>query len=95
MAEEKVVRLNVGGVSYQTSLATLGKYPKSILAATSKLKKDENGSYFVDRDGELFRHILNYFRNVKLICSDETLSPLRDQLVAEAKFYQLEGLINQ
>lgn len=44
MAEEKVVRLNVGGVSYQTSLATLGKYPKSILAATSKLKKDENGS---------------------------------------------------
>lgn len=55
MAEEKVVRLNVGGVSYQTSLATLGKYPKSLLAATSKLKKDENGSYFVDRDGELFR----------------------------------------
>ena len=50
MAEEKVVKLNVGGVSYQTSLATLGKYLKSILAATSKLKKDENGSYFVDRD---------------------------------------------
>lgn len=55
MAEEKIVRLNVGGVSYQTSLATLGKYPKSTLAATSKLNKDENGSYFVDRDGELFR----------------------------------------
>lgn len=55
MAEEKVVKLNVGGVSYQTSLTTLGKYPKSILAATSKLKKDENGSYFVEEDGELFR----------------------------------------
>ena len=41
------------------------------------------------------RHILNYLRNGKLICSDETLSPLRDQLVAEAKFYQSEGLINQ
>lgn len=41
------------------------------------------------------RHILNYLRNEKLICSDETLVSLREQLVAEAKFYHLEGLISQ
>ena len=55
MAEDKIVKLNVGGVNYKTCPATLAKYPKSMLAATSKLKKDEDGSFFIDRDGELFR----------------------------------------
>ena len=41
------------------------------------------------------RYILNYLRNEKLICSDEILVSLREQLVAEAKFYHLERLISQ
>ena len=41
------------------------------------------------------RYILNYLRNEKLIFSDEILVSLREQLVAEAKFYHLEGLISQ
>jgi len=41
------------------------------------------------------RYILNYLRNGVLLCSKETLSSLQDQLLAEARFYQLEGLIDQ
>ena len=41
------------------------------------------------------RYILNYLRNGELLCSKEMLSTLRGQLLAEAKFYRLEGLINE
>ena len=54
------VKLNVGGKIYKTTLATLCKDPYSMLSAMfsgrHELKKDEeDGAYFIDRDGELFR----------------------------------------
>lgn len=30
-----------------------------------ELQPDENGRYFIDRDGTHFRHILNFLRNHK------------------------------
>ena len=59
---EKAVKLNVGGVLYKTSLTTLVKDTNSMLAAMFsgrfELKLDEDGSYFIDRDGELFRYCM-------------------------------------
>ena len=56
---EKTIKLNVGGVLYKTSLTTLVKDPNSMLAVMFsgrfELQVDEDGSYFIDRDGELFR----------------------------------------
>ena len=56
----KTVKLNVGGKIYKTSLETLRKDPDSMLAAMFSGRFDvkpeeEDGAYFIDRDGELFR----------------------------------------
>ena len=54
-----IVKLNVGGYIYQTSLVTLRKDPDSKLCAmfsgSHELKpEEEEGAYFIDRDGKLF-----------------------------------------
>lgn len=54
------VKLNVGGKIYKTTLDTLRKDPDSMLCAMfserHELKQDkEDGAYFIDRDGKLFR----------------------------------------
>ena len=52
----------------------------------------EDGSYFIDRDGTHFRYILNYLRTGQLLVpKDETV---RRELLTEAEFYQVEGIIN-
>ena len=56
-------------------------------------KPDEDGSYFIDRDGTHFRHILNYLRTGELIVPNDEI--IRRELLAEAKFYQFEGMINE
>ena len=55
-------------------------------------KPSEDGSYFIDRDGTHFRHILNYLRTGQpLVPKDEII---RVELLAEAEFYQIEGIVN-
>ena len=54
------IKLNIGGKIYKTTLDTLRKDPDSMLSAMfsgrHELKPDqEDGSYFIDRDGKLFR----------------------------------------
>ena len=63
----KIMRLSVGGAHFETSLETLLKDPNSMLAAMFSgrhyVSKDEDGRYFIDRDGTHFRYILNYLRD--------------------------------
>ncbi|KAL9950662.1 hypothetical protein ACROYT_G043195 [Oculina patagonica] len=92
------IKLNVGGKIYKTTLDTLRKDPDSMLCAMFsgrfELKADEeDGAYFIDRDAELFRYILNYLRNGELLCPEDGIT--RKQLLAEAKFYQVQGIIDQ
>ena len=54
-------------------------------------KPSEDGSYFIDRDGTHFRYILNYLRTGQLIVPKDEI--IRDELLAEAEFYQVEGII--
>ena len=64
---EKVVTLDVGGTKYRTTLSTLTRYPDSMLGAMfsgrHNLPQQEDGSYFIDRDGEVFKYILMYLRD--------------------------------
>ena len=55
-------------------------------------KPDEDGSYFIDRDGTHFRYILNYLRTGELVVPDD--KTVRHELLIEAKFYQVEGIID-
>ncbi|XP_071118483.1 BTB/POZ domain-containing protein KCTD7-like [Haliotis cracherodii] len=65
-----VVDLNVGGRHLTTSLSTLTKYPDSMLAAMFSGKQpvtqDKDGRYFIDVDGDVFVHVLNFLRFGKM-----------------------------
>ena len=54
-------------------------------------KPSDDGSYFIDRDGTHFRYILNYLRTGKLIVPKDEM--IREELLAEAEFYQVEGIV--
>ncbi|XP_054769796.2 uncharacterized protein LOC129277672 [Lytechinus pictus] len=64
------VGLNVGGKIYQTSCTTLLSHPGSffhgLLTGNVPSAKDDQGNYFIDQDGEMFRHVLNFLRYRKL-----------------------------
>ncbi len=85
MDESRVVNLNVGGKVYTTTVATLRTFPNSVLAkmvaGTCAVRVDDKGNYFIDRDGELFRYVLNFLRE------PEDFSPvLTGDLQIEARY---------
>ncbi|XP_071118622.1 BTB/POZ domain-containing protein KCTD7-like isoform X2 [Haliotis cracherodii] len=61
-----VIDLNVGGRHLTTSLSTLTKYPDSMLATMFSgrhpVTQDKDGRYFIDVDGDVFVHVLNFLR---------------------------------
>ena len=91
--------LDVGGTHFSTSRSTLIKHPESMLGVMFSGRHDletmqcKDGSFFIDRDGTHFRHILNYLRDGEEAIESIPNSPdvLLD-LFHEAKFYQLDGL---
>ncbi|XP_021740182.1 FH protein interacting protein FIP2-like isoform X1 [Chenopodium quinoa] len=93
-----VVRLNIGGKKFCTTVDTLTqREPDSMLAAMfsgrhTVCHDSDKGYIFVDRDGEHFRHILNWLR-------DGMIPNLKDsdyaELLREAEYYQLLGLIER
>ena len=89
-----IVELNVGGVFYTTALTTLTRETDSHLAAIFSekltLAKDAKGKYFLDRDGVLFRYVLDFLRNEALVLPEGFRE--RERLRQEAKFYRLPGL---
>ncbi|CAG8769554.1 8806_t:CDS:2, partial [Cetraspora pellucida] len=66
-ADDRII-LNVGGVKYETFRSTLTAYPETLLGIMFADRNKEmlhpiNGNeFFFDRDGYLFRHILQYYR---------------------------------
>ncbi|KAG9471663.1 BTB/POZ domain-containing protein KCTD6 [Eleutherodactylus coqui] len=89
------VTLNVGGHVYTTSLTTLTRYPDSMLGAMFRgdfpTARDSQGNYFIDRDGSLFRYVLNFLRTSELTVPVDFKE--FDLLRKEADFYQIEPLI--
>ncbi|XP_071564571.1 BTB/POZ domain-containing protein Tiwaz isoform X1 [Temnothorax nylanderi] len=92
------VHIDVGGTIYTSSLETLTKYPESRLA------KLFNGSipivldslkqhYFIDRDGGMFRHILNFMRNSRLLIPDNFAD--LDLLLEEARYFDIAPMCRQ
>lgn len=88
-----VINLNVGGQIYTTALGTLIRYPDSMLGSMFsgkfKVSTDKSGNFFIDRDGTLFRHIINYLRTGNL-CLPASFDEF-EQLKAEADFFQIPG----
>ncbi|XP_070538484.1 BTB/POZ domain-containing protein KCTD21-like [Ptychodera flava] len=89
-----MVRLDVGGKMYTTSLTTLTWYPESILGAMFSgrvpVQTDDNGTYLINRDGELFWYALNFLHTSQLCLPKEFMD--YGLLICEADFYQLDAL---
>ncbi|XP_068162161.1 BTB/POZ domain-containing protein KCTD21-like [Antennarius striatus] len=91
------VSLNVGGEFYTTSLDTLTRCRDSMLSAmfTGQIPslRDDRGNVFIDRDGKLFRYILNYLRSSSLDLPEgfTELALLR----READFFQICPLLEE
>ncbi|KAL8611203.1 hypothetical protein ACOMHN_013634 [Nucella lapillus] len=60
--------INVSGRKFETWRTTLEKYPDTLLGSNEKefFFDEESKEYFFDRDPDLFRHILNYYRTGRL-----------------------------
>ncbi|CAG0880161.1 unnamed protein product [Cyprideis torosa] len=92
------VHIDVGGTIYTSSLETLTKNPESRLAkmfnGTIPIVLDSlKQHYFIDRDGPMFRHILNFLRKSKL-CLPEGFQEI-DMLLEEANFYEISAMVKQ
>ncbi|XP_007893284.2 uncharacterized protein LOC103179708 isoform X1 [Callorhinchus milii] len=90
------VHIDVGGHMYTSSLATLTKFPESrigrLFDGTEPIVLDSlKQHYFIDRDGQMFRYILNFLRTSRLLIPDD----FKDYslLYEEAKYFQLQPML--
>ncbi|XP_041662790.1 BTB/POZ domain-containing protein KCTD12.1 [Cheilinus undulatus] len=92
----EIIELNVGGQVYVTRHKTLIAVQDSLLwnmfskKSPKELARDSKGRFFLDRDGFLFRYILDYLRDLNLVLPD--YFPEKSRLQREADFFQLRDL---
>lgn len=88
------IELNVGGKYFSTSVLTLTRESDSLLgrifSGRQTVNKDESGKYFIDRDGLLFRYILDFLRTNQLNLPKDFQEIAR--LKIEAEFYEIKSL---
>ncbi|XP_025291478.3 BTB/POZ domain-containing protein KCTD8 [Canis lupus dingo] len=100
----EVVELNVGGQVYVTKHSTLLSVPDSTLACMfapaspragarrrAELPRDSRARFFIDRDGFLFRYVLDYLRDKQLALPEHF--PEKERLLREAEYFQLADLV--
>ncbi|KAG2210890.1 hypothetical protein INT47_000044 [Mucor saturninus] len=90
-----VLKLNIGGKSFHTKREMLKDFPyfqNLVGQPYESTGFSENGrnEIFIDRSGDMFRHILQYIRTKTVFTNDkDTLNKLK----VEAEYYGLENLI--
>ena len=86
--------MNVGGWRFTTSLNTLrseqGSMLEKMFSGQFPIKKEQDGTIFIDRSGNYFDFILDYLRG-NMINVDDLLfdDNIRKRLIKEAEYYQL------
>jgi hypothetical protein len=85
-----IVKLNIGGVRYLSTQQTLAQgenFFSGLLSGKIPSLVDDDGYFFIDRDGRLFHYLLEFLRSGRL-----KVPPGVDEqdLVAEARFYSID-----
>lgn len=88
MSASDIIRLNIGGTKFSTTLPTLRKFPGSMLGAMFSGRfafpvVDSEGFFFIDRDGTNFRFILNFLRDGTVVLPDDPRQ--RKEILKEVK----------
>ncbi|XP_056429804.1 potassium voltage-gated channel subfamily D member 2 isoform X1 [Hyla sarda] len=67
-SQDSLIVLNVSGTRFQTWKNTLERYPDTLLGSTERdfFFNQDTGEYFFDRDPDIFRSILNFYRTGRL-----------------------------
>ena len=88
-----VLSLNVGGVRFQTSRETAARIPyfRPFLESRFDYARDDEGWIFVDRCGELFKHVLRFARDARRP-PRSVLEVHRDVSPVECDFYGCDAL---
>lgn len=90
------VLINASGRYFETRKETFLKYPETMLGKMfaseneEMLKPCEDGSFFFDIDGKLFRNILNFYRGNTLTCPEDFDENF---FLATMKYFLLEKYI--
>ncbi|XP_013382119.1 potassium voltage-gated channel protein Shal isoform X1 [Lingula anatina] len=65
---DDLMKINVSGRRFETWRNTLEKYPDTLLGSNEKefFYDEDAKEYFFDRDPDIFRNVLNYYRTGKL-----------------------------
>ena len=95
MSLKNIITLNVGGIEYRTSIDTIQRYPKSILGRMTHAyctSTDGNDVTFIDANGDMFKHILNFLRRNKLLLPDGFKD--YELLLTEAEFFQIKPMVD-
>lgn len=95
-SDSEIIELNVGGFAYTTSRSTIMSFPDTMLCKmiSGQLPNalDTKQRIFIDRDGPLFRYILNFLRDKRLNLPENFTEYA--QLRQEADFYRIEPILN-
>jgi len=88
-----VLRLNVGGTEFRTTLNTLKRHPESMLAkmlctGLGVIRDPTDGSFFIDRSDQYFPHMLRYMREGLFPLDTDDLH----EIALDADFYGLDVL---
>ena len=80
------VRLNVGGVHFEVSRSLIAKHDSSMLArlVSDTWQADPEAIIFIDRDGETFRHCLDFLRYGRVTLP---LTVARDAFLRDMDYY--------
>ena len=82
--------INVGGVSFHTTIETLHKHSPNYFTEYNLAKER---LLMIDRDPEVFPYILNWMRGYKLV--RPATDRLRQMMIEDSKFYKLPELTEQ
>jgi hypothetical protein len=89
-----LAKLNVGGVSYETTKSTLIMLPyfRAIFSGSFELIPDSEGFYFIDRDWKTFEYLLSFLRGSLL---DEAIKNMSSSVLAGlyAEFYHAPDML--
>ncbi|XP_039699649.1 A-type voltage-gated potassium channel KCND1 isoform X2 [Pteropus medius] len=85
---DEVLVVNVSGRRFETWKNTLDRYPDTLLGSSEKefFYDADLGEYFFDRDPDMFRHVLNFYRTGRLHCPRQECIQAFDE---ELAFYGL------
>ncbi|CAG8558214.1 139_t:CDS:2 [Acaulospora morrowiae] len=92
---EKTIILNVGGTKYETYKSILTAHEETLLGTMFSERNNEmlhptNGNeYFIDRDGKIFRYIVQYYRTGRIYWPTPSSTISRQELEDEYDYYQI------